>query len=216
MWSRRQPCLPPPAKVLFCVVLSVLKFGILTVKHFEIFGLVKIISSLRGDSHKASDWKYRNRTSLYMVSFGASPFIMHHNISYVLVHRYIIMHHYIACVLVHHYIIMHHYISCVFVHHYISCITIYHKSIYIMHHYISCSLVQRYIIMHYFLWCVLVHHYIIIRHYIPCVYWCITIYQASLYMMRFGMVGQKLIFASLLREIVFGAGVEFLKRKPYT
>ena len=153
----------------------------------------KFRSSLRRDSHKASDWEYRNRTSLYMVCFGASLYITHHHISYVLVHHYIIMHHYISCVLVHHYIIMHHYISCVFVYHYISCITIYHKSLYIMHPYISC---------------VLVHHYIIIRHYIPCVYWCIIIYQASLYMMRFGMVGQKWIFASLLRELVFGAGVE--------
>ena len=42
MWSRSQPCLPPPAKALFYVVLSVLKFEILSVKHFEVFGLVKI------------------------------------------------------------------------------------------------------------------------------------------------------------------------------
>ena len=63
---------------------------------------------------------------------------------------------------------MYHYISCVFVHRYI-----------IMHHYISCVLVHHYIIMHYHISCVFLHQYI------SCV-WCMTIYHASLYIMRYG------------------------------
>ena len=77
--------------------------------------------------------------------------------------------------------LVHDYISCITIEHAIWCITKYHASLYyIMHHYI---------------WCVLAHHYI---------------YHASLYiyMMRFGMVGRKFNFASLLRELVFVAGVK--------
>ena len=53
-------------------------------------------------------------------------------------------------------------------------------SLYIcMHHYISCVLVYHYIIMHHYISCVFVHQYI------SCVC-CMTIYHASLYIMRFG------------------------------
>ena len=189
MWS--ESALPtPPAMALFYVVLSVLRFGILAVKHFEVWDRPKHRSSLLRDSHKASDWEYRNRAairmrlrkglfwSLCMIRFDASLYIMHH---------------YISCVLVHHYIIMHYHISCVFLHQYISCVwcmTIYHASLYIMRfggsQYISCVWcitkyhASLYYIMHHYRWCVLVHRYIS----------CITIY-----MMRFGVVGRKCNFA---------------------
>ena len=147
MWS--ESALPtPPAKALFYVVLSVLRFGILAVKHFEVWDRPKHRSSLLRDSHKASDWEYRNRAairmrlrkgllwSLCMIRFDASLYIMHH------------------------------YISCVFVHQYISCVwcmTIYHASLYIMRfggaQYIYIMrLVHDYIIMHNYRTCNLGHH----------------------------------------------------------
>ena len=278
MWGRSRPSLHPPAKALFYVVLSVLRFGILTVKHSKVWDRSKYRSSFRTDSHKASDWEYRNRAvirmllrkrlfgSLYMIRFDASLYyhaslyimrfgasLYYHALSYImrfptsiyimrLVHDYIsciiihhaiwwiakyhaslyyIIHHYIWCDVVHHYIIMHHCISCVFVHQYISCVwcmTIYHASLYIMpfggSQYISCVwciTILSCITIDHAIWCITKYHaslYYTIHHYI----WCVLVHHCisciTIYMIRFGMVGRKCNIASLLRELVFVAGVK--------
>ena len=120
MWGRRLPSLPPPAKALCYIVLSVLRFVILTVKYFEVWDWTKYPSSLRRDSQKASDWERRNRTAIRMwlrkLLFGSLYMMCFWSINIL------------SCITIYRaslYINMHHYISC---------ITIYHASLYIMHH----------------------------------------------------------------------------------